>query len=82
LYTIIIEANAKKYLDSLPKDLATRIWNKIKLTKEEPHKFFQRLKGSKNYRLRVGKYRAIVTIDDEKQIITILLIGHRKNIYD
>jgi mRNA interferase RelE/StbE len=33
------------------------------------------------YRLRVGKIRALLTIDDEKNIINIYDIGYRGDIY-
>ena len=39
-----------------------------------------KLKGSNDYRLRVGDYRIIFIFD--RDIIKILKIGHRKNIYD
>lgn len=56
--------------------------NKLKDTKENPHHFFQRLEGRKDYRLRVGNYRVIADIDDNTLIIHITLIGHRKNVYE
>lgn len=34
------------------------------------------------WRYRVGDYRLVCEIDDDKILITILKIGHRKNVYD
>lgn len=34
------------------------------------------------WRYRVGDYRLVCEIDDNKILITILKIGHRKNVYD
>jgi len=31
---------------------------------------------------RVGDYRAIYEIDDEKKTVIILFIGHRRDVYD
>jgi mRNA-degrading endonuclease RelE of RelBE toxin-antitoxin system len=42
--------------------------------------YFERLKDRQEYRLRVGQYRLIASIEGKQ--ITILDIGHRKNIYD
>jgi len=42
-------------------------------------KEIKRLKGQEYFRLRAGDYRIIFLF--EKQIIKILKIGHRKNIY-
>jgi mRNA interferase RelE/StbE len=35
-----------------------------------------------DYRIRVGDYRVIYSIDDTAQVISILAIGHRKAIYE
>jgi len=37
---------------------------------------------SKQWRYRIGDYRIICEIDDNKLIILALEIGHRRNIYD
>lgn len=50
-------------------------------TKENPHHFFERLRGRNDYRLRVGDYRVIADIDDERKRIEVTLIGHRKSVY-
>ena len=43
-----------------------------------PH---QRRKGNNRYRLRVGDYRIIYTFDAEQDIIHLLGVGNRKEIY-
>lgn len=41
-----------------------------------------KLKGSENlFRVRVGPYRIIYTIQDDKLIVLVLEIGDRKDIY-
>jgi mRNA interferase RelE/StbE len=40
----------------------------------------KRLKGARLLRLRVGDYRVIFT--DEGVILTIVRVGHRKDVYD
>ncbi len=37
---------------------------------------------SGHWRYRIGDYRLICLIEDDKLIITALTIGHRRNIYD
>ena len=39
------------------------------------------LKGREGYRFRVGNYRAIYRVDDDNQEVTVLRIGHRRDIY-
>lgn len=54
------------YLNSLPKDIKDRIYSKIISTKEDPHHFFEKLKGIEGYKLRIGDYRVIADIDDQE----------------
>ena len=41
----------------------------------------RKLIGRDGWRIRVGKYRIVYEIDDKEKTITILHIGHRKDIY-
>ncbi len=81
MYEVIFDEKAIEFLEKAEKQLAGRIWDKIMDTKENPHHFFERLKGRDDYRLRVGDYRVIADIDDERKRIEVTLIGHRKKVY-
>lgn len=50
---------------------------------EEPRFFGKPLAGNFNgvYRCRIGVYRLLAKIDDDKLIIFAIDVGHRKNIY-
>jgi mRNA interferase RelE/StbE len=43
-----------------------------------PH---HRLRGSNRFRARVGDYRVIYTVDPKQNIIHLLAVGHRREIY-
>ena len=45
-----------------------------------PFRYLEKLKNSTYYKLRVGDYRLIV--DVEKDVLVVLKVGHRKNIYN
>lgn len=81
MYEIIFDPKAIEFLEKSEKQIAKRIWNKIMSTKENPHHFFERLSGRSDYKLRIGDYRAIADIDDNKKRIDITFVGHRKNVY-
>jgi len=34
------------------------------------------------YRIRVGRYRVIYSVDDERVIVLVLKLGHRGEVYD
>ena len=79
-FKIIWDKKAKSELDKLEIDLARRIILKVRSLAEDPYsKDIKRLSGRTEYRLRVGDYRVLFSI--ETDTIFILNIGHRKNIY-
>ena len=78
MYEVIFDPEAMEFLEKAERDLAKRIWNKIMSTKENPHHFFERLTGRKDYKLRIGDYRALADIDDNKKRIEISLIKMEK----
>ena len=43
MYEVVFDPEAIEFLDKCEKQLAKRIWNKIMSTKENPHRFFERL---------------------------------------
>ena len=81
MYEIIFDPIAIEFLEKSEKQLAKRILDKILSTKENPRHFFERLSSRGDYKLRIGDYRVIADIDDNKKRIEITLIGHRKNVY-
>jgi len=72
---------ANNFLKKADKDLGNRIREKLKTLGNNPESGV-RLKYSDFWRLRIGNYRAIYEIDRLNNIIIILFIGHRKDVYD
>ncbi len=81
MYKIIIKKPAKKFIDKLPKNEKIRI---VKAIEELPDgKDIKCLKGHEGlYRLRVGDYRIIYTVDNGEFIIIIIDAGNRGQIYN
>lgn len=40
-----------------------------------------KLAGAEGYRLRAGDWRAIYVVDDEARAVTVLKVGHRREVY-
>lgn len=41
------------------------------------------LRGARDFlRLRIGDYRVIYTVDDGALLVTVLVAGHRRDVYD
>jgi len=81
MFKIIWDEKAYEQLNKLEPIISRRIAKKIEELSENPFsKDIKRLKGRNDFRLRIGDYRVIFSI--ERNNIQILKVGHRKNIYD
>ena len=84
VYHIEIKQSAKKELAQLPKTIAKKIALQIMELADNPrHNGCKKLVGTEHsYRLRINNYRVIYSIFDQKLIIQVIKIGHRRNIYN
>ena len=82
MYSIQITKTAKKSLKKIPQNDTEAVLKKIYSIRENPCSHLKKLQGSKLWRLRILKYRAVVDIVVSKNNIIVLRIGYRKNIYD
>ena len=81
-YSIGILRRAQKELAQLPKQEFERIKESIGNLSQDPRpQGCKKLTGREGWRIRVGDYRVIYEIDDTQQTLTILHIGHRRDIY-
>ena len=81
MYEIILSDKAKRQLQKLSKEIRDRIGSAIERIKIRPEAYVKRLVGVPYYSLRVGDYRVILNIQQNKLIIFVIEIGHRKNVY-
>ncbi len=79
MYEIILSETVFKQLQKLEKNVQERIINALERIKIRPEAFVTKLVDEPAYKFRIGDYRVILEIDNEK--IHILKIGHRKNVY-
>ena len=82
-YRIEISATAEKQLGKLPRDDQVRIARAISLLAENPRpRGCRKLTGYEDiFRIRVGTYRVIYSVEQSEILIIILKIGRRKDIY-
>ena len=85
-YKIELTVKAKNDLDKLDKQISKRIlnflYNRV-LKLDDPRQLAKSLKGNLStlWRYRVGDYRIICDIQDNKLLILVLTINHRKEVY-
>lgn len=74
--------SAGKELGKLDKRLSKRLLEKIQKLSNDPYgQDSQKLAGGKGYRVRLGNYRIVYIIDKPNKLVTIIKIGHRREIY-
>ena len=81
-YSIFILRRAQKELSQLSTDVYEDICCAVSNLANNPlPNGCLKLSGREGYRIRVGKYRIIYEIDEGQKRVTILHIGHRRDIY-
>ena len=81
-YTVLIERYAQKQIMKLDKKVIPAIKSAIADLADNPRPYgYKKLRGEDAYRIWVGDYRVIYEIDDGKIIVTVVSVGHRKDIY-
>ena len=81
-YNLEITSSAQRQFKKLPKTLQDQIIPKILLLELHPRPIgIKKLQSFDYYRIRIGDYRIIYSIDDKSHIVKVLDIGHRKDVY-
>lgn len=81
-YKIKIYRKAQKQLAKLPADDYKKVKQAILSLADNPRPSgVKKLKGLSGFRIRKGDYRIIYEIYDDEITITVINIGHRKDIY-
>lgn len=82
MYNLEFSKVSEEQFFKLDQDLQERIINSLERIRIRPFHFVKRLVDSHYYRLRVGDYRIILDIQQDKLTIFVIELGHRKNIYN
>lgn len=81
-YSLLILRRAEKQLADLPTKAYERVRDSIlALAGEQRPRGARKLVGREGWRIRIGRYRVVYEIDDESRVVTVLDIGHRKDVY-
>lgn len=82
MFEILLTETFAREFKTLEAGLRERIKKKLETTGQSPLQYFERLSGQELFKLRIGKYRIIAQINTAQKKVTLLSIGHRKNVYD
>ena len=81
MYEILFSETALKQLEKLEDKVQKRILAALERIRIRPEAHVRKLTNDPGYRLRVGDYRLLLDLDQNKLLILIIKVGHRKNIY-
>jgi mRNA interferase RelE/StbE len=82
-YSVTFARSARKELESLSKTAALRVLKKIESLPRNPRPSgCKKLSGQNSlYRIRIGDYRVVYSIDDADRKIDITIVRHRSSVY-
>lgn len=85
-WKIEISETASKHIKKLDKPVAKRIYELLQRISslEDPRLIGESLKGSELgefWKYRAGDWRLICKIEDEKVVVTLVRLGHRREVY-
>lgn len=81
-YRLFLLPRAQKELTRLPHDSYARLRAAIRSLAEEPRPpGCHKLSGREGWRIRVGDFRVIYDVEDTSRTVTVLHVGHRRDVY-
>lgn len=83
-YKVVLTKSAEKELTKLPVTVISKIVPELQSLENLPRpNGCKKLKGFENlWRIRVGDYRVIYSIEDVILVVEVQAIGHRRNVYE
>ena len=83
-YYVAIASSAEKELKKLPGQLIARLVPRLENLASNPRPSgCKKLRGGDGeWRIRVGDYRVVYTIDDAKLLVEVTRIRHRSEVYE
>jgi mRNA interferase RelE/StbE len=82
VYKVDLPRSSQKSLDRLQAQERSRICSVLLRLEDNPRPHnIEKLKSAGLWRIREGDYRIVYHIDDDEKIVTVVRIGHRRDIY-
>ncbi len=82
VYELIVRKSVSTDLRAIPKQDLERILARIAALATDPRPpGCEKLSGLERYRLRQGRYRILYEIEDARLTVTVVKVGHRRDVY-
>ena len=81
-YRLGFKRSAVKELEGLASKDRKRVAQRILALADNPRPYgSEKISGEEKYRLRQGDFRIVYGIDDKQSVVTVVKIGHRRDVY-
>lgn len=82
-YRVSLRPAAERALRKMDPPTRNRLYGAITLLSIDPRPpASRRLRGRPEFRIRVGAYRILYTVHDEVLLVRVILVGHRRDVYE
>lgn len=81
-YSVEILRSAQKQLARIEAQHRTRIIAAIRALADDPRPAGSvKMSGRSAWRIRVGAYRVIYEVHDDRLVVLVVVVGHRRDVY-
>jgi len=81
-YSLEFKRSVQKDVRAIPKRDLQRILGRIEALRDDPRPPGSvKLSGEEYYRIRQGDYRIVYEIIDDRLVVVIIAVGHRRDVY-
>lgn len=81
-YELRFKNSVAKDLRTLPKSDVAKVLERIDALRDDPRPpGSEKLSAQERYRIRQGSYRILYEISDQEVIVTVVKVGHRREVY-
>jgi mRNA interferase RelE/StbE len=81
-YRLLVKPSAVREIEGLPKADRQRVVKRIQALGSDPRPpGCEKLSGRELYRVRQGSYRIVYEIVEREVVVTVVKVGHRREVY-
>jgi len=81
-FEVVFKRSVKKDLRGIPKKDIRRILARIEALANDPRPpGAEKLTGLERYRVRQGAYRILYEVQDQRLVVVVVKVGHRRDVY-
>ncbi len=81
-YKVYFKESVEKDFSAIPKKDLQKILRRMETLANDPRPpGHEKLTGQERYRVRQGHYRIVCSIQDKELTVSVVKVGHRKEVY-